>query len=366
VDDFSGQDSYVPEAGLFDYESVDRVSAFNRQYKNFSLKQGFVVDLYDVDDEDNIGKVGPEYDILVFEQVEDGPQSPVLYKNAISADMFGGIADFFIFKRRKRPDEDNDPVIQKGSLVLLLCTDGNPDKAVIIGAIPHGGNKRRLKKADGQALEWEYNGLNVQVGDDGSISITQRGKTDIDGKQVTPLGSQVTFGPDGSLTLHDGDGGARGEDGAMQPPSVGTESIKLDKPGKKVTVNSGGDVSVTAAAKISMEAGSDYSLKCVKMAIEATGSAEMKALSFKGEFDTQYQLKSKMMQMEAEMMFMLKSKQVIIQSPIINILGQAINLGVAGGKPALNKDTKYFGTGFAGFPVMSSAVGPFSTGVLIG
>ena len=64
---------------------------------NSNLKTGIVIALYDIDNKGNISKTTPEYDVLIVEQKKNSSMEPVIYKNCIAIDSFGGVADFLEF-----------------------------------------------------------------------------------------------------------------------------------------------------------------------------------------------------------------------------------------------------------------------------
>jgi len=371
MDDRYSGNNWTPESGLFNPESQQKVSAFNKQFRNFSLKQGFVVNCYEVDDESNVAKNGPEYDVAAVEQNENGAQTLLTYRNVVPMQAFGGIADYFLFKQRKRDkNEDDDPIVQKGDIVLLLCTDGNPDKAIIVGSIGHGARARKLTKEDGNALVWEYNGMNFEVFDDGSSTLTYRSKTDIDGIQEGEGGgSQFKFEKDGSIELHDGDGGVRDKEGLMEDPKTDdVEKFRLDKTEMTATLNARKDITIKSSkGKIVGDAKDNIELKtAADYMLEATGSAKMTAKDFTGTYKGPYKVDAMEAKYTVKTKFEVKaSAQIKMQANLMDLISPLVNVGGPGGKPAVIADTVFYGVGFLGWPTYSKAIGPFSTAVFI-
>jgi hypothetical protein len=358
---------WTPESGLFKPESNAKVSAFERQYSNFGLKQGIIVACYAHDHPRNVRKTGDEYDVLVTEQNKDGAQMPLLYPNVSALDSFGGVADFFQFRRRARPNGELDPNRQVGCLALLLCLDGNSEKAVLVGALHHGALARKIDAAEGNALEWEYNGVNFKVSDDGSFSVTYRSKTKADG---TPEGkgggSQVRVEGDGSVELHTGDGGGRDRYGKFdQVDGSEAERLRLNKTAQAAELRARKDVSISAGRSALLEGLAGVTVKAgAQMVLDAIGSASISALSMEEEYKGNHKVSALGYSGSYKAKYELKTKLARIQAPIIELKG-LVMAGGKGGTPAVTRNTKYYGTGYQGTPVMSRAIGPFSTKVLI-
>ena len=70
------------------------VAAFNRSYKNTGIKAGFVIASYAPDDDGNKSKLCTEYDVETIEQFENKGTTTILYRNCLSTQSFGGIADY--------------------------------------------------------------------------------------------------------------------------------------------------------------------------------------------------------------------------------------------------------------------------------
>src|ERR1019366_5470983 len=94
MDNFLNNGTVLP-SGLLEYSGMDMMEGFNKTYRNTSLRMGIVVDAYVISDARNLSKLTTEYDVLVFEQNEDRSSSVLRYKNCISQDGIGAIADFF-------------------------------------------------------------------------------------------------------------------------------------------------------------------------------------------------------------------------------------------------------------------------------
>ena len=179
---------YVPTvpSSLLDLNREDSaVDAFVKNFSDYSLKIGLILRVYDIDHKLNVNKKQVEYDVLSFIQDKDLASSPAIYPRCIMADSFGGVGDFFEFKKREPSKDilkDSSFDLKDGSMVLLLSSNGNAESGVIIGAIQHTNRKTTLTKEAGHHLEGEFNGINWQVNKDGELTITYKSKTDNKGK----------------------------------------------------------------------------------------------------------------------------------------------------------------------------------------
>jgi hypothetical protein len=205
--------NYLPNGtvlpfGLMGISHEAGMAGFNKTYRNTALRLGIVVKSYDVLDPSNQSKLTTEYDVSVFEQQEDRGSSIVTYRNCISTEGMGSIADFFEHTLRVKETSANDSKIintknQNGAVVLILCLDGMSEKAHIIGCVTHPDRKTTLA---GQVahLEGEFNGVNIKVQDDGSATFTFNGATDNDGKVIdSSQGSTVVaVEKDGSFQIN--------------------------------------------------------------------------------------------------------------------------------------------------------------------
>ena len=182
------------------------VTAFNKTYNSVQLRAGIISLVHDIDSPTNYRKNVPEYDVLVMEQDKNRGITTITYKNCISMDSFGGVADFFEFKRRPKTKEKtkNDFKDCDGQLVLLLCLDGSSEKGIIIGGIKHASRLSQLTAEAGLNLQGEYNGVHWGIDKEGSFSITFKGPTNNDGTLTKKdiAGSQVNIEKDGSIELN--------------------------------------------------------------------------------------------------------------------------------------------------------------------
>ena len=159
------------------------IAGFNRSYRNTGLKAGFVVNSYAADDVSNQSQLCTEYDVQTIEQFENKGTTSILYRNCLSYQGFGSIADFLEFTLRPQTyDGKNAPVFagQDGAIVLIQCLDNIGSKAIVVGTLIHPDRPTTITSTAPQ-LSGEYNGVNVQIANDGSCTLTFKGATDSKG-----------------------------------------------------------------------------------------------------------------------------------------------------------------------------------------
>jgi len=320
---------------------------FNKKItQDWGLHLGVVLEVVEIDDDKNQSKLGEEYRVMVIGQDARRGQNTTIYKNCLAADGFGGIADFFQFRRRV-PKKSKEVQLnaslknQTGSIVLLLALDGNGEKGIIIGALAHPSKKSVLSKELETHMEGEFNGINFQVNKDGELTITFNSPSNINKDGVVEYsdaeaseeekigGTYVKMEKDGSVEINDGK----------------TEKIRIDKTNKSINMESEelhevktGQVDITATKGVKATITEN-------LVIEAEGSAALKFLK-------EYKL-------EATDKAIVESKEIFLT------VEQKLHLGGAGGNPAVIQSTVYQGVGNLGFPVICNAIGPYSSKVNI-
>jgi hypothetical protein len=323
------------------------VGSFNQLFNNTALRIGAITEVIETDNDLNQNKIIPEYTVVCVEQDENRGMTTTIYKNCVSVDTFGSIADFVRFKRRtpKNPDFKNkvDFKQQDSNLVLLLCLDGNSERAVIIGGLPHPASKAILDKAKEMHFESEYNGLNIQINKDGAFTLTFKGPTDNQGQPTTKNGD-TTFKieKDGSFEVNDNKG----------------DSIRLDKTNQTLNVKTEKDQSYTTGANYNLTAKENGSISVKDMLIKASGSASFSsASSFNITSEGSLDVKASSMSMDSSGLVKVKGSQITLDG--------IVYLGGSGGSPALTSYTQMFGIGNLGAPVLSIPMGPYSSKVFV-
>lgn len=330
--------------GLLGDTGNTMMAGFNKTYKNSALRVGIVVASYPTKDDKNRSKLTTEYDVLVVEQHEDKGATTLLYRNCMSSEGLGSIADFFekALRPKKKKTTKGDSVNlkgQDGAIVLLLCLDSMSDKGIIISALTHPDRKTTLVD-EGPRLEGEYNGLNIKVEKDGSATLTFRGATDSEGKVLDKNQGDTVIGIE--------------KDGSFQTKHK-TITHRLDKNGK-ASLTADDDISnttkknfnVTATENIAMKASKNMTADMTDFVVNASGSATMNMQKLSIASQSDIMVKGSQIQMQAESMAKIKSTTITLDG--------LVNLGGDGGQPVLILTSLIMGTGNLGAPVISQAI----------
>ena len=348
---------YVPPSGLLGILKNEKISSFSKKFANTPLRVGVVVKCYEKDDKQNITKIVPEYDVVTSELNSQNGQSFTKYMNCISTDSFGGVADFFEYKLRPTEEVFEESYSfgkQNGSIVLLLCLDGYSEKAIIVGGLPNvlDSEKQRsttLTPENELHLEGEYNGVNWKVNKDGEFTLTFRSKTDNNGKAQDEKagGTHFQINKKGSVDINTN---LEGDDETY---------MRMDKENKDVGLKAGANIGLTAKKNIGFNAEADIK-GAAKANVEfaAEGSAKYSSKSaFDIMSDASLTVKAASVIVQSDGDFLVESSTALIDAP-------KVQLG-ASGTPALVQTTQFIGTGNLGAPVLSTAIGPFSSVVFI-
>jgi hypothetical protein len=352
-DNFLPSGSILP-SGLLDMDSgmVSRMKAFNQMYQNYGLKSGIVIKVYEIDDDENLSGLVPEYDCAVFEQTDDSGQNSIVYKNCISTDLFGGVSDFLEFRYRPQTKVDgagNSPgasrtvELQDGSYVLLNCLNGSGYKALIVGGLTHPKRTSGLTPENGLTLLGQFNGLSFGIDLNGALTIGFQGATNNDGTPVdtTVGGTYMKIEKDGSLELSDATG----------------ETIRLDKTAQTATVASTKDMSLTAGGKLNQTSTDDTNQSMKAWMLQASGSATLQVQSFSLTSQAAISVNGSNMKMNATGQYNITAQAIVLNG--------ICQLGGLGGLPAPTLLTLYQGIGNLGLPVISMAISGFSSKVFI-
>jgi len=245
--------------GLLTHDPNDFVKGFQKSFNNTALRLGIVVRSYDISHVNNITKLSTEYDVIVFEQDANRGVALITYKNCLSADSFGSIADFFeknfrVQTRKSTVGHEENTKGQDGAVVLVLCLDGTTGKGVILGGLRHPDRASTLSNS-APHLEGEYNGVHIKVNTDGSTSLVFRGATDNNGKVIDSSQGDTTVKIE--------------TDGSFQIDHK-TITFRLDKNGV-ATIQAKGDVNVLTDGNANVTAQKNANIQCADANITASG-----------------------------------------------------------------------------------------------
>lgn len=337
--------------GLLGTDSSLGNGGFNKTYKNYALKMGVIVASYGINDDGNVSGLTTEYDVVVFEQNENRGTTDIKYRNCMSVDGLGSIADYFernlrVQKNRKNNTNAQSLGGQDGATVLILCLDGVGNKGIIIGAVPHPDRPTNLQDTDPH-LEGEYNGMHVVVNADGSAAMTFKGATDNSGKVLdsTQGNTEISIEKDGSY-------------------QVMHKSItqRLDKNGK-MTTTTDDDVSfttktnfnVTTTKDVGITASGNMSATMTDLTLNASGSALLQGQKIQLKGQSEVDVEASQINIKAESMANIKAASIVLDG--------LVALGGQGGQPLLLLNAMMMGVGNLGAPVISQAISGFTVKV---
>jgi hypothetical protein len=345
MDNFLDNGTVLP-FGLLGEDLRSSMAGFNKSYRNVAMRIGVIIKSYTVNDPNNFSKLTTEHDVMVFEQNEDIGSTPITYRNCMSAEGLGSIADFFersLRRQEKAPDGNANTKGQNGAIVLILCLDGMSDKAIIVGQLTHPDRKTTLTDA-GPHMEGEFNGIHIVINSDGSAKFTFKGATDNDGKVIDPSQGDtvVSVETDGSYQV-------KHKTITQRFDKSGDASLTADGNIANTTKK---DFSVTATGGINLTATKDITAMCDKLTVTAQGSAAFQSDSFMVQAKSEFGIKAQKANIEAQAMAMIKA-------PMITLDGLTF-LGGSGGQPLLTLTAQMFGIGNLGLPVISTAISGFT------
>lgn len=174
------------------------------QFRNFALRVGYVVAAYAPFDEANKSGKHWEYDVSVTQT--DNVRSAfgtAIYYNCRVMNLFGGMGDFTSYTLRA-PTREVDSPEKIGSVVFLLCENGNSNYAHIIGSPSHPCQQPSVGE---HHYQFQFNGFEFFIGENGAVFLTREGPVDESGSPIGPRhGQSIQLPADGTITITDGDG----------------------------------------------------------------------------------------------------------------------------------------------------------------
>jgi hypothetical protein len=345
-------DDLVMPSSLVDFDMTSAVAGFNKTYKNTALRVGYISNSYPVSSKENLNKIATEYEVVVFEQNEDKGIVPIVYRRCVSAEGIGSIADYLehTFRPVKKQKNSNERKFEdhNGSIVLLLCLNGNSNDPIIIGGLKHPDRKSKISTNEPQ-LFGSFNGVDIQILPDGSCRLSFNGATDNDGKPIDSSQGVTTLDIE-----KDGSFQAKNKGVTQRLQKDGVFSVTAEKSG---SIDAKENVSLKAGTDINTESSGNTSQKMAEWVVKASGSATIECASFKLQSQGDAMVKASQVNVEASSLVKLKGSQVILDGLTF--------CGGPGGTPAPTLSTKGIGVGNLGAPVMVTMVGPFATRTFI-
>lgn len=187
---------------------------FDDAFGNDLLRSGEVKAIIYPEDPKSRTKKFVEYSVLVQHR-SNGTAVTKLYNNCLHVNSLAGLADeSFQLLRVDTPSagsaaDEESRLIENGngSKVLLLCIGGASAEPVIIGGIRDDESSDLGRKDRGVHMDREFNGVHLNVADDGGFTVTYKGPTTPAGILDTARGEEEATGTvvkvsaDGTFTV---------------------------------------------------------------------------------------------------------------------------------------------------------------------
>jgi hypothetical protein len=264
---------------------------------NTALRTGQVIKIYYPEDPGNLSKKYHEYDVLVAHGDAKVGTNVSIYRNCKVSNIFASDTESLVFTLQVgAPVQGSDTLYTGGSIVNLLCIDGKPDsgQSLIIGGLqsPQFAFKT-YSKADGNFYDFNFNGININVNNDGEYSITFNSVLNPDGIPTNQAaqGTKLVFDQQGRVTISDNESQSFGLDRVAKTATWtdGDDSIVIDKGNKAITMTSTGtlaansDNAMTLASKDSLDVSSEADMNIASsgnQSISAEGNSNLKAANW--------------------------------------------------------------------------------------
>lgn len=195
------EDFYVLPHFL-DYQGTE-ASGYVKSLSDPVMRVGRVSKAYSPNEATNGNKRHFEYDVEVEHSDFGSNFTTITYPRARVVSLFGGIADYLRFT--PRIEAPKAPELTQGSLVLVLCINGDTQQAVIIGGIPHP-KREKDDPSKGHNLEFSFNGIFLTINQDGELEAKFRGATNPDNTLASSAdpaaeGTLIQFKKDGNIEV---------------------------------------------------------------------------------------------------------------------------------------------------------------------
>lgn len=266
--------------------SMNKEPGFNNSkhlYDNVSLRSGVIQRLIYPNDPNSVTKKVLEYDIRCMQQDVGNGANFIVYRNARFNNFFGSNQDGVNYTLV--PGVETKGILLGGSQVLFLCINGQATSgATIIGALPNLNTVNKIPSSnDGKFYDFMFNGININVNDDGELTIEYNSPIDTDGKKASEqtAGTKIKLDKTGGLKISDNENQSWELDRANKKTvwTNGSESVTIDKAAKSISVISGGEYSEKSKTDSNIEAGGNVSVKAkadIKMSSDANAKLEAK------------------------------------------------------------------------------------------
>lgn len=221
-------------------DGSDTTSYSGSAFNSVRMLLGEVQELVQPNDPRSVSKKFVEYRVWA-QTIENGVCVSRMFENVAGPDAFGsGISDTCNFTFRGASSANiangnNKLGFGKGSKVLMVAIMGMQINYVIISGL-RDSNSTPDDPTLGHHIDFEFNGISVNINNDGELIVTYGGATKIDGTNrddvdESAIGTSISITKDGSLSIVDKDA---------------NESIVIDRPGGNLNVTASSGVSISA------------------------------------------------------------------------------------------------------------------------
>lgn len=214
-------------------------------FKNTKLRMGEVKQIIKPTDPESLSKKYYEYSVLAV-HIENGVLARRMYRNCVLINSLAGGGDHSSFALREST-KPNDQSQTDGSRVLLLCIEGSNNRAIIIGGLRDERANNDINNT-GHYFDWEFNGVNFKVNDDGSWEVINKGKTDNLGKKHPKanndgVGTTIKTEANGNIQIKTAKG----------------SEIVIDNTGNKINIKADSEVTIDSD-KVKIGSGASQSV----------------------------------------------------------------------------------------------------------
>ena len=334
---------------------------------NISMKEGVVVDVIYPDDARNLSKTSIEYNVVVLEYSQKQGTNIVQYKNCTTYDLFGTANNYLNYTLQPSSTDlntltnNNSPsAFKDGARVLLLCVGGlsMAGAAVIVGG-RNNITSPKYSSSDGQFYDFNFNGINYNVNNDGELTITFNSPSTQAGVQsnAAAAGTQIKIDKQGHFTVLDNKGQKISIDRDAQQISIGngSESVVVDKGAKSITLKSGGDETFNAGGKLDVTSGADMSISSGgALNVKSSGATNVNSGgAMQTQVSGQWQL-----QAQGNVQITALGEVTIIGAagPVIASQGPLTMVGLGDVPVATVGTSTVIGVGNLGLPVVSNII----------
>lgn len=176
----------------------------SRTFHDYALRTGYVTEVLPPSHENNRSGSVHEYNVVAYYYDDrENVRVPTTYYNCRVASLFGNQGEKVSYTLRAGNEEPGSAG-ELGSFVFLLCENGNPYHAYIIGAPSHPADASPI---DEHHFLFRFNGVELFIDGKGVVSLLRKGPVDAFGEPTADVtNTLLSILEDGSIFLEDGRG----------------------------------------------------------------------------------------------------------------------------------------------------------------